>query len=84
VAKLTTKKRNKLPEKDFAVKGRKYPVEDRGHAKAALSRVAHNGTPAEKAAVKKKVHAKFPGMKVSGLKKATKKRTTYKRVSGKV
>jgi hypothetical protein len=82
MAKLTKKKRDKLPEKDFAVKGRKYPVMDKGHAKAALSRVAHNGTSTEKAEVKKKVHAKFPGMKVSGMKNG-KKKTHHKHVATK-
>ena len=83
MAKLTTRKRNKLPAKDFAVKGRRYPINDPGHAKAALSRVAHNGTPAEKAAVKRKVHAKFPGMSVKGMKKTAKKHHSRKRVAAK-
>ena len=82
MAKLTTRKRNNLPEKYFAVKGRRYPINDPGHAKSALSRVAHNGTPAEKAAVKRKVHAKFPGMNVKGIKK-TKKHSNKKKISGK-
>jgi hypothetical protein len=63
--KLIAKERNKLPKSDFAEPGeRKYPINDRGHAKAALSRVAHNGTPAEKKAVTAKVRKKFPGMTI--------------------
>ena len=67
MAKLTAEKRRKLPKSDFAEPGkRKYPVEDRSHAKSALARVAHNGTSAEKKAVETKVHKKFPGMKLKG------------------
>ncbi len=38
MAKLTSAARNKLPKRDFALPGRKYPVEDRGHAIAAKGR----------------------------------------------
>jgi hypothetical protein len=62
MAKLTTKARKDLPKRDFAVAGRKYPVEDKAHARAALSRVAKNGSPKEKAEVKKKVGEKYPKM----------------------
>jgi hypothetical protein len=65
MAKLTAAQRRKLPKSDFAEPGkRKYPVNDRGHAKAALSRVAQHGTPAEKKAVAAKVRKKFPGMTI--------------------
>jgi len=40
----------------------KYPVPDAAHAGNALARVAQHGTPAEKAIVQRKVHAKFPGI----------------------
>lgn len=76
MAKLTTKKRNKLPSKAFALKGRRYPIADKAHAKNALARVSQHGTPAEKAAVRRKVHGKFPGIAVSGLKKTAKKKTS--------
>lgn len=71
--KLTAGERQKLPRSDFALPGRgsgpkgagsgSYPVPDASHARAALSRVSANGTPAEKAEVRAKVHAKFPGIK---------------------
>lgn len=61
--KLTTKKRNDLPDKSFAVKGRAYPIEDENHARNALSRVAVYGSPEEKAEVRKKVAAKYPSIK---------------------
>lgn len=62
MAKLTSKTRKALPSGDFALPGRRYPVEDKNHARNALSRVSQNGTPAEKAAVRRKVSSKFPGI----------------------
>ena len=59
---LSTKKRNSLPESDFAVPGRKYPVPDPNHARNALARVAQHGSPEEQEEVKRKVRAKFPGI----------------------
>lgn len=41
MAKLTTKERNSLPDKDFALpKERKYPIEDASHARDAKARAA--------------------------------------------
>ncbi len=40
MAKLTTKKRNKLPKSDFAGPDRSYPVEDRSHAANAKARAS--------------------------------------------
>ena len=60
MAKLTAATRNAIPGGDFALPGRRYPIEDASHARNALSRVSANGTPQEKAAVRRKVHAKFP------------------------
>jgi len=57
---LTAKKRNSLPGKDFAVPGRKYPIEDPSHARNALSRVSQYGTPAEKSEVRSAVKSKYP------------------------
>jgi len=39
-----------------------YPVDTPGRAKSALSRVAANGTPADKKKVRAKVAAKYPGL----------------------
>lgn len=65
MAELNSKQRKKLPKSDFAIPSKapgsgSYPVNDLAHARSALSRVEANGTPAEKAAVKRKVYAKFP------------------------
>lgn len=72
MAKLTEKARNKMPSKDFALPGKgkgpagkgagSYPIEDKSHARNALVRVSQHGTPAEKATVRAKVKAKFPGI----------------------
>jgi hypothetical protein len=37
MAKLNATTRNSLPSGDFALPGRRYPVEDKGHAMAACS-----------------------------------------------
>jgi hypothetical protein len=62
MAKLTAKTRKAIPTGDFAVAGRKYPIENASHARNALSRVSANGSSAEKAEVREKVHAKYPDM----------------------
>jgi len=58
MAKLTSKERNALPETEFALPGRRYPIEDSTHAADARSRVEANGTPEEKKRVFSKT-AKF-------------------------
>lgn len=60
--KLTAAARNKISGKNFALPGRRYPIEDASHARNALARVSQFGSSSEKAAVRSKVHAKYPGM----------------------
>jgi hypothetical protein len=78
MAKLTGKDRKALPAKDFAGPQRSYPVEDKAHARAALSRVSANGSPAEKKEVRAKVEQKFPAIKQSGPGKELEKRLAKK------
>jgi uncharacterized protein (UPF0303 family) len=59
--KLTAAARKKIPSKDFALPGGRFPIEDANHARAALS-MAHNASPAEQERIKAKVHAKYPGI----------------------
>jgi hypothetical protein len=66
MTKLTTATRDKLPKGDFALPGRRYPIEDEAHARDALSRVSQNGTSAEKATVRGKVLERFPEIKQEG------------------
>lgn len=57
MAKLTAKTRNAIPSKDFAGLDRSYPIEDKSHARNALSRAS--GKPVE-GRVRAAVHRKFP------------------------
>lgn len=60
---LSTKSRNALGKKSFALPGKRaYPINDANHARNALARVAQHGTAAEKAAVRKAVHRKYPNI----------------------
>ena len=68
MAKLTTASRNAIPTKSFALPGRRYPIEDPNHARDALSRVSEYGSPSEKATVREKVHQKYPGIGLAGVK----------------
>ena len=40
MTKLTTKTRNKIPGGDFALPGRRYPIEDKAHARNAKARAS--------------------------------------------
>lgn len=62
MAKLTSAARKAIPTKDFALSGRRYPIEDASHARNALARVSQHGTSAEKATVRAAVHRKYPGI----------------------
>lgn len=66
MAQLTSSSRKAIPTGEFALPGRRYPIEDASHARNALSRVSANGTPAEKATVRAKVHRKYPSIGKSG------------------
>ena len=58
--KLTGAARKQLPGSSFALpKERKFPIEDKNHARNALARAAHAGGATDKK-VKSAVHAKFP------------------------
>lgn len=59
---LTAKARNKIKEENFALPGRRYPIENKSHASNALARVAQFGTPEEQAKVRAAVHKKYPGI----------------------
>jgi hypothetical protein len=72
MAVLTTAQRKKMPAKSFALPGKgtgpsgkgagSYPIPDASHARNALARVSQHGSSSEKAKVRAKVHAKFPGI----------------------
>lgn len=57
---LTSKERDDLPSDDFSPPGRRYPINDKNHARNALSRVSQFGSPSEKKRVRAAVHRKYP------------------------
>lgn len=59
MSKLTTERREEIPGGDFALPGRRYPIHDENHARAALT-MAHYASPAEQEIIKRKVHARYP------------------------
>lgn len=59
---LTAATRNALPSEDFALPGRRYPIENASHGRNALARVSQHGTSEEKTKVRAAVHRKFPGI----------------------
>lgn len=66
MARLTAKGRKQIAPKNFALPGGRYPIENPSHARNALARVSQHGSPSEKATVRSKVAAKYPGIKQSG------------------
>jgi len=63
MTKLTKKTRDNLPERSFALPGRRYPIEDLAHARNALARVSQDGTREEQAAVRRKVERLYPELR---------------------
>ena len=63
MAKLTPATRKTIPAGKFALPGRRYPIEDLAHARNALARVAQDGTPAEQAAVRRKIGRLYPALR---------------------
>ena len=63
MAKLTAAARKRLSVDQFALPGRRYPINDISHARNALARVAQNGTPDEKAKVRAAVYRKYPSLR---------------------
>lgn len=64
---LSTAQRRQIPRSSFAIPEKapesgSYPINDKAHARNALSRVSQHGTPEEKARVRRAVAAKYPGI----------------------
>ena len=60
---LTTTARKHIAPKNFVFpKEKRYPIEDKSHARNALARVSQHGTSEEKAKVRAAVHRKYPGI----------------------
>ena len=68
MARLTSEERGDLRSSSFVFpKSRSYPINDRSHARAALSMVAAHGSSSEQAKVRAAVKKKYPGIKQRGL-----------------
>ncbi len=63
-APLDAKKRNSLDDSDFALPGRKYPIDTPERARSALARVEQFGSDSDKSKVKAAVKKKYPDMKM--------------------
>jgi hypothetical protein len=63
MSRLTTKSRSGIAPKNFALSGKRYPIENKGHAEAALSDVSRYGTQSQQQKVRSAVKKKYPGMK---------------------
>lgn len=60
---LSTRRRKKLPDSSFALKGKRaYPIDTAARARNALARVAQHGTKSEQAKVKAAVHKRYPSI----------------------
>jgi hypothetical protein len=69
---ITTAQRKALPSGDFALPGKgkgaggkgpgSYPIDTPGRARNALARGAQHASSSELATIKRKVHAKYPGI----------------------
>lgn len=72
MAHITAARRKALPKSEFALPGKgegpqgkgagSYPIDTANRARNALARGAQHASPAELATIKRKVHAKFPGI----------------------
>lgn len=77
MGKLKAAQRNRLPAASFAGPDKSYPIPDASHARNALARASQNAAPALKAAIKAKVHRKYPSIAIEG--EAAKPRTDRKK-----
>ena len=68
MARLSYQERKHLPKSSFAVPSKReggkggYPIPDASHARNALARAAQSGSPSVKAAVRAKVHKRYPNI----------------------
>lgn len=63
MSRLTARGRKRIKAKNFALPGRRYPIQDLSHARSALARVAQHGSPSDKARVRRAVYRKYPALK---------------------
>jgi len=68
-APLNAKRRNALPASDFALPGRRYPIDTPARARSALARGQANATPEEYRRIVAAVKRKYPNMDVEAATK---------------
>ncbi|MGA2412381.1 MAG: hypothetical protein ABSG46_18600 [Candidatus Binataceae bacterium] len=71
---LTAGERQHMPKSEFALPGKgegpkgagagSYPIDTEARARNALARGAQHAGPSELATIKRKVHSKYPGIKI--------------------
>lgn len=57
---ISAARRKRLDDSDFALPGRRYPIDTLARARNALARIAQYGTALEIRAVRKAVHKRWP------------------------
>lgn len=62
---LTAAGRRRIKPSNFALSGRRYPINTPRRARNALSRIAQHGTRAERLTVQRKVARRYPGIDVT-------------------
>jgi len=75
MARITASKRQSLKSSQFALPGKgtgkggkgpgSYPIDTRKRARNALARGAQHASSGELATIRRKVHAKYPGIKIA-------------------
>ena len=63
MARLTPAGRKQIKTSNFALPGRKYPIQDKSHARNALARISQYGSPEQKRRVRAAVRRKYPTIK---------------------
>lgn len=67
MARLTAKRRNKLPKSSFALPSkRKYPIDTKARARSALRFAARKDTEGSFSTVSRKVYKRYPSLKPKG------------------
>jgi hypothetical protein len=59
---LTAAQRKAMPQSEYALPGKHYPINDKPHAAIAETDASKFATPDEKAKIDAAVHAKYPKM----------------------
>ncbi|WP_429467599.1 hypothetical protein [Paraburkholderia sp. WSM4175] len=62
---LTARGRARIKPSNFALPGRRYPINTTARARNAVARVAQYGTRAEQAKVQRAVHRRWPSIDVT-------------------